>query len=108
LEKNQENHTSILGGEMKRILVSCLILCAAITVVTGCRKADTAGAASGSAGSGQMIEGANVPRNETIILENPGGRANPANYFNRWNGWNTGYMGGLQQLGLDALWYVDP
>ena len=59
-------------------------------------------------GAGRMIPGANVPRNETIILENPGGRANPAQYFNRWSGWNTSYMGGLQQLGCDALWYIDP
>ena len=72
-----------------------------------CQKQETP-AGGGVAPSGGMIEGANVARNETIILENPGGRANPADYFNRWSGWNTSFMGGLQQLGLDALWYIDP
>ena len=83
-----------------------------LLALAGCQKKAAEAAAGGgtdtSAGSGKMIEGANVPRNETIILENPGGRSNPADYFNRWSGWNTSYMGGLQQLGLDALWYIDP
>ena len=73
--------------------------------ISACQKKAAVEADSSSV---RMIEGANVPRNETLILENPGGRANPAEYLNRWSGWNTSYMGGLQQLGLDALWYIDP
>ncbi|GHV69375.1 peptide ABC transporter substrate-binding protein [Spirochaetia bacterium] len=88
-------------------IVALVVLLALTMALSGCGKKEAGGAAS-AAPAGGMIEGANVPRNETIILENPGGRANPPDYFNRWNGWNTSYMGGLQQLGLDALWYIDP
>jgi peptide/nickel transport system substrate-binding protein len=55
-----------------------------------------------------MIPGANVPRNETIILENPSGRITPADSFNRWAPGFRGSETGLQQLGLDTLWYIDP
>jgi len=89
-----------MKGLKKSIVFSFLLLMIVSLVIAGCSKKD--------AGGGQMIEGANVPRSDTIILENPGGRANPADYFNRWNGWNTSFMGGLQQIGLDALWYIDP
>ncbi|MDR1902419.1 MAG: ABC transporter substrate-binding protein [Treponema sp.] len=90
---------------MKKLLVTILVLglCGSLFAGGGAQ-----GGASGGGGGGQMIEGANVPRNQTIILENPGGRANPPNYFNRWNSWNSGFMGGIQQLALDALWYIDP
>ena len=92
---------------MKKFLILALILglCGSL-FAKGAGQAG--GAAGGGGGGGQMIQGANVPRNQTIILENPGGRANPADYFNRWSGWNTSYMGGLQQLGCDSLWYIDP
>jgi peptide/nickel transport system substrate-binding protein len=90
---------------MKRVLIPLLLLCICGSLFAG---GGAQGGASARAGGEQMIEGANVPRNQTIILENPGGRANPANYFNRWSGWNTSFMGGLQQLSLDALWYIDP
>ena len=80
------------------LLLLLLIVCSLAFI--GCRRQ--------TAAEGRMIPGANVPRNQTIILENPGGRANPADYFNRWSGWNTSYMGGLQQIALDALWYIDP
>ncbi|HEX2620905.1 MAG TPA: ABC transporter substrate-binding protein [Phototrophicaceae bacterium] len=50
-----------------------------------------------------------VPRNQCLILENPSGTVLPADDFNRWR---SGYSGiwvcGLQQLALDALWYIDP
>ena len=88
---------------MKKVVLCIFVsLMVFSLVIAGCQKKD------GSGPAGQMIDGANVPRNETIILENPGGRANPVDYFNRWNGWNTSFMGGLQQLALDALWYIDP
>ncbi len=50
-----------------------------------------------------------VPRNECIILENPSGTVLPADDFNRWrNGYSGSWVCGLQQLALDALWYIDP
>jgi peptide/nickel transport system substrate-binding protein len=92
-----------MKGLKKSIFLILALLMISSLIFVGCQKKD------GQEGAGGlMIEGANVLRSETVIMENPGGRANPADYFNRWNGWNTSFMGGLQQLGLDALWYIDP
>lgn len=49
-----------------------------------------------------------VPRAETLILENPTGRVVPADDFNRWRPGIQSASTGLQQLALDALWYIDP
>src|SRR5690606_16198085 len=50
-----------------------------------------------------------VPRNQCLILENPSGTVLPADDFNRWrSGYGGFWVGGLQQLALDALWYIDP
>ncbi len=49
-----------------------------------------------------------VPRTECIILENPNGRISPADDFNRWRPGTTCPPTGLQQICLDALWYIDP
>jgi len=49
-----------------------------------------------------------VPRNECLILENPTGRVVPADDFNRWRPGIQSASTGLQQIGLDALWYIDP
>jgi peptide/nickel transport system substrate-binding protein len=50
-----------------------------------------------------------VPRNECLILENPSGTVQPADDFNRWrSGYSGSWVCGLQQLALDALWYIDP
>jgi peptide/nickel transport system substrate-binding protein len=49
-----------------------------------------------------------VPRAETLILENPTGRVVPADDFNRWRPGFQGPSTGLQQLCLDALWWIDP
>ena len=49
-----------------------------------------------------------VPRNECIILENPTGTVLPADDFNRWRGSSNTASTGLQQIALDALWYIDP
>ncbi len=50
-----------------------------------------------------------VPRNQCLILENPSGTVQPADDFNRWrNGYSGSWVCGLQQLALDALWYIDP
>jgi peptide/nickel transport system substrate-binding protein len=50
-----------------------------------------------------------VPRDQCIILENPGGTVQPADDFNRWrSGYSPIWVSGFQQLALDALWYIDP
>jgi peptide/nickel transport system substrate-binding protein len=50
-----------------------------------------------------------VPRNQCLILENPSGTVQPADDFNRWrSGYSGSWVCGLQQLALDALWYIDP
>jgi peptide/nickel transport system substrate-binding protein len=50
-----------------------------------------------------------VPRNECLILENPSGTVQPADDFNRWrSGYSGIWVSGLQQVALDALWYIDP
>ncbi|MBX3062180.1 MAG: ABC transporter substrate-binding protein [Anaerolineae bacterium] len=50
-----------------------------------------------------------VPRNQCLILENPSGTVLPADDFNRWrSGYSGSWVCGLQQLALDALWYIDP
>ena len=50
-----------------------------------------------------------VPRAECLILENPSGTVLPADDFNRWrSGYGAFWVCGLQQLALDALWYIDP
>lgn len=49
-----------------------------------------------------------VMRSQTLILENPTGRVVPADDFNRWRPGMQSASTGLQQLSLDALWYIDP
>ena len=87
------------------VFFALVVLMVLPLVFAGCQRPGTTAAGTGTA---RMIEGANVPRNETIILENPSGRAQPADRFNRWAGWSNTYSSGLQQLTMDALWYIDP
>jgi peptide/nickel transport system substrate-binding protein len=86
---------------MRKLIVLLLAICLCGAVFA------TGGQARSGAGS-EMIPGANVPRNQTIILENPGGRISPADNFNRWGAYSNIFVGGLQQLACDALWYIDP
>jgi peptide/nickel transport system substrate-binding protein len=58
------------------------------------------------AAAGEIAPG--VARVDTLILENPTGRVVPADDFNRWRPGIQSASTGLQQLGLDALWYIDP
>ncbi len=78
----------------------------------------TPGAATGAAGAEGQPTGADaevaeevapgVPRKDTLVLENPTGRVVPADDFNRWRPNIQSASTGLQQLALDALWYIDP
>ena len=51
---------------------------------------------------------ADLPRNETLIVENPEGTIKNAGWFNIWAINAGSQSNGLQQAALDTLWYVDP
>lgn len=48
-----------------------------------------------------------LPREETLIVENPEGTIKNPDWFNYWSVNAGGRSTGLQQLCLDTLWYVD-
>jgi peptide/nickel transport system substrate-binding protein len=50
----------------------------------------------------------NLPRNETLIVENPEGTIKNAGWFNIWAINAGGQSTGLHQLAMDTLWYIDP
>ena len=49
-----------------------------------------------------------LPRNETLIVENPEGTIKNAGWFNVWAINAGGQSTGLHQLALDTLWFIDP
>ena len=49
-----------------------------------------------------------LPRNETLIAENPEGTIKNAGWFNIWAINAGGQSTGLQQLAMDTFWYIDP
>ncbi|MBI3708412.1 MAG: ABC transporter substrate-binding protein [Proteobacteria bacterium] len=49
-----------------------------------------------------------LPRNETLIVENPEGTIKNAGWFNIWAINAGGQSTGLHQLGMDTFWYIDP
>jgi peptide/nickel transport system substrate-binding protein len=49
-----------------------------------------------------------LPRNETLIAENPEGTIKNAGWFNIWAINAAGQSTGLHQLGMDTFWYIDP
>src|SRR5215831_17922739 len=49
-----------------------------------------------------------LPRNETLIVENPEGTIKNAGWFNIWAINAGGQSTGLHQLAMDTLWYLDP
>ena len=51
---------------------------------------------------------ADVPRNETLIVENPEGTIKNAGWFNIWAMNAGGQSTGLHQLAMDTFWYIDP
>ena len=83
-----------------------LVACAAPAGPPGSAPASGAAAAAQEAGSKEIAPG--VLRSETLILENPTGKVVPADDFNRWRPGIQSASTGLQQLALDALWYIDP
>ena len=59
-------------------------------------------------GGGAALAQGDVPRNETLIVENPEGTIKNAGWFNIWAVNAGGRSTGLQQLAVDTLWYIDP
>ena len=51
---------------------------------------------------------AGIPRNQTLIAENPEGTVTDPSNFNLWVPKPNGTSTGLQQLCTDTLWYIDP
>jgi peptide/nickel transport system substrate-binding protein len=49
-----------------------------------------------------------LPRKETLIVENPEGTIKNAGWFNIWSFNAGGQSTGLHQLGMDTFWYIDP
>ena len=49
-----------------------------------------------------------LPRKETLILENPEGTIKNAGWFNIWAISGGGQSPGLHQLAMDTFWYIDP
>ena len=83
------------------------------TMLAACAAPAAPGGAAPSAETGAVaVEdreiAPGVMRSETLILENPTGKVVPADDFNRWRPGMQAASTGLQQLGLDALWYIDP
>src|SRR5215472_4327161 len=50
----------------------------------------------------------NLPRNQTLIVENPEGTIKNAGWFNIWAINAGGQSTGLHQLTMDTFWYIDP
>jgi peptide/nickel transport system substrate-binding protein len=85
-----------------------LAACAAPAGPAGGAPAGGAEAGAGAAAVAGAEVAPGVLRSETLILENPTGKVVPADDFNRWRPGMQAASTGLQQLGLDALWYIDP
>jgi len=62
----------------------------------------------GATAQAQNATPSGVPRNETLIVENPEGTIKNAGWFNIWAVNAGGRSTGLHQLAMDTLWYIDP
>jgi peptide/nickel transport system substrate-binding protein len=76
------------------------VICAAVVAAFALTGASAPAAAQGIP--------SNLPRNETLILENPEGTIKNAGWFNIWAINAGSQSNGLQQLAMDTLWYIDP
>ncbi len=86
---------------------AALASCAPATTTQAPAEEGKATQPAAAAGAAEEVQ-PGVPRNECLILENPTGTCLPADDFNRWRGSSNTYSAGLQQIALDALWYIDP
>ncbi|MBE0530465.1 MAG: ABC transporter substrate-binding protein [Rhodospirillales bacterium] len=53
-------------------------------------------------------QSSNLPRHETLIVENPEGTIKNPGWFNYWAVNAGGRSTGLHQLAMDTFWYIDP
>ena len=67
-----------------------------------------AGALLASASAYAQTSGSALPRNQTLIVENPEGTIRNAGWFNIWAVNAGGQSTGLHQLAMDTFWYIDP
>ncbi|MCC5957715.1 MAG: ABC transporter substrate-binding protein [Rhodobacteraceae bacterium] len=49
-----------------------------------------------------------IPRDQTLILQNPEGTIRNPGWFNIWVPAGGGWTTGLHQLSMDTFWYIDP
>ena len=63
-----------------------------------------------ASGAPAFAEGtiSDLPRKETLIVENPEGTIKNPGWFNIWAGNGGGTTTGLQQGAMDTFWYIDP
>ena len=55
-----------------------------------------------------FAEAQGLPREDTLILQNPEGTIRNPDWFNIWVGAGGGWSTGLHQLMMDTFWYIDP
>ena len=67
-----------------------------------------AGALLASASAHAQGAASALPRNQTLIVENPEGTIRNAGWFNIWAVNAGGQSTGLHQLAMDTFWYIDP
>jgi peptide/nickel transport system substrate-binding protein len=69
-------------------------------------------AAADEVAAGETLSAAppleDLPREETLILQNPEGSISNPGWFNIWVNSGGGLSTGLQQLAMDTLWFIDP
>ena len=63
---------------------------------------------AGASAHAQGAATSGLPRNQTLIVENPEGTIRNAGWFNIWAVNAGGQSTGLHQLALDTFWYIDP
>lgn len=63
---------------------------------------------AGAPAHAQGSVNAGLPRNQTLIVENPEGTTRNAGWFNIWAVNAGGQSTGLHQLAMDTFWYIDP
>jgi peptide/nickel transport system substrate-binding protein len=76
------------------------------TLMVGAGAALAAGTLPRNARADDFIS--QLPRAETLIVANPTGTVKNAGWFNIWVNGGGGIANGIQQLGMDTLWYIDP
>ncbi|TCT32991.1 ABC transporter substrate-binding protein [Martelella mediterranea] len=79
-----------------------------LSAIAGTIMAMTAGVAQAQEGSAEAPPIQDLPREQTLIIQNPESVINNPGWFNIWVGAGGGISTGLQQLVLDTLWYIDP